>query len=813
MIVDPRFYELRDYLWRAGSYGYYWVPNDGQGEKLTWWVKIPTTDPVSKLLTNTDCYFGVHPSRIRRSEHERARSKDGDIEVINCLYFEIDCADEAAKQQALKDLDKLGFTPACVVDSGGGLHIYIFLRTPFVLDTPEKYQRAVDLQWAIVEMAGGDDSVKDLARVLRVPGTLNLKSKYAPSFPTVEIIRWDMNNQYDLADLEPLLQPYIDQRDAARAAKAHSPAPSASVSLSDAQLLDVLFKSKNGDIYQRLWNGDLSPRNGDQHKCDQLLCNGLAWVTGKDAARIDSLFQQSGLMRPKWLRKDYRERTIDNAISSAQTVYDPNHGIDLDALRAAQSAVGMGGGNSAPPPTGGATQPTGGGSGLSMDQFLLAQGPNDEGNAQSVYALYGSNFVYCDAYGFLRYNGQFWESHGAEAALTRAIVHTLQRRAILGLMNSQDALLKAAKPSASNVKACLYLFQSLVTVSVENFDADPESLNCGNGVVNLRTGQLTAHTPSQRFTYCVPVNYNPTADYIEWIEFLAKVTTHHDMVDYLQMAVGYTATGYTREECMFYIYGPSRSGKGTFSETLLSILPKPLGVQADFSTFTAERKGDMQNFDLAPLKPARFVVASESNKYDTLNEAKIKTATGGDWIRCAFKHRDHFEYRPQFKIWLVSNHPIKGDVDDDAFWGRAKVIEFPHSFLGKEDKTLKQRMKKPAILEGVLRWMVDGAIAWFAATGGLNPPQAVIDATAARRRDLDYVQQWLDECCKVDPAAWTTNSDLRTSYESWCKAEGTTPKGPEQFARALSQKGFAVGIRNRTPLGKQARGVQGLSII
>lgn len=450
---------------------------------------------------------------------------------------------------------------------------------------------------------------------------------------------------------------------------------------------------------------------------------------------------------------------------------------------------------------------------LTIPQQLMAFGANDEGNAQSVYLLFGQQFLYCDAYGYLHYNGRFWETEGAEAALDRAIVATLQQRCVLAIMNNQDAILRASKPNAGTVKACMYLFNSLVTTSVEKFDADPESLNCNNGVVNLRTGALEAHNSKQCFTYCVPVDYDPVADYVEWVEFLAKVTAQLDMVDYLQLAVGYTATGYTREECLFCIHGPSRSGKGTFVETLLAVLPKPLGVQADFATFTAKREGDMQNFDLAPLKPARFVAASESNKYDTLNEAKIKTATGGDWIRCAFKHKDHFEYRPQFKIWLVSNHPVKGDVDDDAFWGRVKVVEFPNSFLGKEDKTLKQRMKQSAMLQGVLRWMVEGAIAWFAMAGGLTTPQAVIDATNARRRDLDYIQQWLDECCKLDPTAWTSNSDLRASYEAWCKTEGIAPKFADQFSRALSKKGFAVGVYGRTPLGKKARGVNGLSII
>lgn len=450
---------------------------------------------------------------------------------------------------------------------------------------------------------------------------------------------------------------------------------------------------------------------------------------------------------------------------------------------------------------------------LTTAQQLMAFGANDEGNAQSVYLLFGEKFLYCDAYGYLRYNNRFWESEEAEAALERAIVATLQQRCVLAIMNNQDAILKASKPNASNVRACLFLFKSLIAVSVERFDSDPLLLNCKNGVVNLKTGTLVAHSPQQRFTYCVPVDYDPNADYVEWVEFLNTVTAKPEIVDYLHMAVGYTATGLTQEECLFYVHGPSRSGKGTFVETLLYVLPKPLGVQADFSTFTAKREGDMQNFDLAPLKPARFVAASESNKYDTLNEAKIKTATGGDWIRCAFKHKDHFEYRPQFKIWLVSNHPVKGDVDDDAFWGRVKVIEFPNSFLGKEDKTLKRRMKSSEILRGILRWIVEGSMAWFASPGGLNAPQAVMNATNARRNDLDFVQQWIDECCKSDATAWTPNSDIRASYEQWCKTEGQTPKGPEHFARALSKKGYKVGIKGRTPLGKQVRGVEGFLII
>lgn len=812
-MIDSRFYELINHLWRGGKYANFWTPDDGTGTKFTYWLTVGGDYTVPKMFGYWDSYFSVNPSNIRRSEHERTHIID--VDMVNTLFVEFDCKTDEEKKETLEKIANLTIQPACVVDSGGGYHCYFWLRDTYHLDTLDKRQRIADLQWAFVQWMGGDSSVNDLARVLRIPGTLNRKARFGPNHASVCIVHWDTTQQLEIADLEAELQPYIDQRDAV---KAHTPTPTmGAVSLSDTELLEVLFKSKNGDMYRRLWDGKLSDAGGDHSKADQMLCNALAWLTGRDISRIDWLFRQSGLMRDKWAdRQAYRENTLNNAAGSAQTVYDPQHNgaIDPVAVAAAQAAVGMNGNGYHAPPTASNTAPQQpSGANQSMDQFLLAQGPDDEGNAQSFYALYGDVFAYSETHGYMHYNGRFWETNKASAKLERCITQTLKRRQLLGLRHAKDALLKAAKPNANNARNCEYMLKSLITVSVDDFDANPELLNCNNGVVDLKTGNLWPHTSSQRFTYCVPVDYDQTADYVEWIELLAKITIKPEVVNYLQMAVGYTATGYTSEECLFYIHGPSRSGKGTFVETLLYLLGKPLAVQADFSTFTAKREGDMQNFDLAPLKPARFVAASESNKYDTLNEAKIKTATGGDDIRCAFKHKDHFQYRPQFKIWLISNHPVKGDVDDDAFWGRVKVIEFPNSFLGKEDKTLKQRMKQPAILRGVLRWMVDGAIAWFASKQGLIPPQTVIDATSARRRDLDYVQQWLDECCKLDPQAWTANADLRTSYESWCKAEGTTPKGADQFSKTLAQKNFTVGIPKRNPLGKTARGVIGLSII
>ncbi len=87
---------------------------------------------------------------------------------------------------------------------------------------------------------------------------------------------------------------------------------------------------------------------------------------------------------------------------------------------------------------------------------------------------------------------------------------------------------------------------------------------------------MEPHHPAQRFTCCVPVGVGNEEDAKPWGAFLPDVLGSKEMVDYLQMAVGYSLTGHTREEKIFYVYGPSRSGKGTFTEVLLALLLHPL---------------------------------------------------------------------------------------------------------------------------------------------------------------------------------------------------------------------------------------------
>lgn len=447
------------------------------------------------------------------------------------------------------------------------------------------------------------------------------------------------------------------------------------------------------------------------------------------------------------------------------------------------------------------------------EDYFLTESADDEGNAQCVNRLYAGKFAYTNANGWMVNVGTHWEATNAEAALDRAIVDTLKQRRVAAVQRDLEAIVKVSKPDAKRIQAAKYLFRSLVVANHSDFDNVPYWLNCRNGVVDLRTAKLYERGEA-KFTYCLPIDYDPKADTSEWIGFLQKVTTGPEVIPYLQMCIGYSLTGDTSEECFFYFYGPTRSGKGTFNTVIMKMMGYPLSPLVrgtSFATFTARREGgDNQNFDLAPLRACRLVSASESRKNERFDDAKVKMITGNDPITAAFKHKDSFTYIPQFKIWLQSNNPINADVDDDAFWYRVRVVEFPHSFAGKEDTKLKGRLTSVKNLQAALAWGVEGARQWYAA-GRLTTPESIAHSTQKQRDALDYVSQWLDEQCALSPTAWTSTEALYSNYENWCNRNGVSAKKQKGLTDALTRKGFTFD-RKREGV-KQFRVTIGITLL
>jgi len=455
-------------------------------------------------------------------------------------------------------------------------------------------------------------------------------------------------------------------------------------------------------------------------------------------------------------------------------------------------------------------------SNFDLDTLFLRQSASDEGNAQCVKALHGDKFLYCGAYEWMKNVETHWQ-HGegvAERDLNLSVTQTLISRRVAATKADIEAIIKATKPNATNKENTKRQFKDMVWVAANDFDAEKHLLNCKSGVIDLRSAKLVSHSPSDRFTYCVDAEFNVESSCNVWDGFLSDSVKDYDTIkDWLQMSVGYGVTGYTNEEIMFYLFGPTRSGKGTFTNSMLTMLGKPLAMGVNFSMFTSKRDGDSQNFDLAPLKPARFIAASESGKYNTMNEAVVKQITGNDSIQASFKGKDQFTFFPQFKIWLSSNHPVKGDVDDDAFWGRVKVIEFPNSRLGAEDKSLKERLQSAECRNAILAYAVIGSRMWYNNAAGLVTPTTVKESTANQRLDLDDVRRWLDERTVRTEKANTSNAKIYASYTTWCFANGVEPKHAAMFGRSMKNKGFESVSMREPGFANPTRGYKSIGLV
>ncbi len=118
--------------------------------------------------------------------------------------------------------------------------------------------------------------------------------------------------------------------------------------------------------------------------------------------------------------------------------------------------------------------------------------------------------------------------------------------------------------------------------------------------------------------------------------------------------------------------------------------------------------------------------------------------TGGDPITARFMRQDFFTYRPQFKLFIAGNHKPSLSNVDEAIRRRFHLI--PFTFTSAESATRDLPEKLKAEWPAILNWAIAGCLEWQ--RGGLDPPAAVVEATAEYFAEEDAVGRWLEERCR-----------------------------------------------------------------
>ncbi len=437
-----------------------------------------------------------------------------------------------------------------------------------------------------------------------------------------------------------------------------------------------------------------------------------------------------------------------------------------------------------------------------------APNPTDLGNARRLVAAHGAELRYCHPWGkWFAWDGRRWrlDESGEVVRRAKATIRDLYREAA-GLDDAaRQALGKHALRSeaGARLRAMVDLAESEpgIPVHPDDLDRDPWLLNVRNGTVNLRTGALRPHERGDLVTKLAAVEYDPAADCPAFLAFLDRIMAGNEgLIRFLQRAAGYSLTGDTSERVLMILHGEGRNGKSTFLEVLRSILGD-YAIRTPTDTLMAKRENGIPN-DVAALRGARFVSASEADEGRRLAEATIKDLTGGDTISARFMRGEFFNFAPEFKLWLGTNHKPGIRGTDQAIWDRIRLVPFTVRIPDSEqDKRLREKLLAEA--SGILTWALEGCLDWQ--RDGLGEPQEVTEATAGYRAEMDVLGAFLDDRCVCHERAQVSAKALYAAYQAWCDETGEKPLTQQATGRRLTERGFDSAqlgkSRTRTWLG------------
>lgn len=382
------------------------------------------------------------------------------------------------------------------------------------------------------------------------------------------------------------------------------------------------------------------------------------------------------------------------------------------------------------------------------------------------------------------------------------------------------------------IEAAIGLARKMLEVDADLLDRDPMLLNCRNGVVDLRTGQLREHRADDYITKLADVEYvgcGREAWSPRWVDAVAQITgesrvdeSQRHVASFLQRWFGYCATGAVHEQVFVVHWGDGSNGKSTVMGTMARVLGDYAGTAAPGLMASSDRS-ERHPTEIAGLLGKRMVTAHETREGVQLREDFVKQATGDDKITARFMREDFFEFTPTHKLQLLTNAKPVIRGQDHGIWRRVNLVAYTQRFGTAEevaagtatalkDMGLAAALATEEELSGVLAWVVAGAVEWLR-DGGLRAPAAVLEASLAYRHEQDRVREWVSECCEVGEGmtdyVTVGMGGLYPSYTGWCKDAGYHGLARGRFLHELQRvvPGFRTEETKFTPEGGSRRKV------
>lgn len=548
--------------------------------------------------------------------------------------------------------------------------------------------------------------------------------------------------------------------------------------LSVSEIIKRMLSSAKGQRDKLFMQGGWEQFYPSQSEADLAFTNDLAFWTGKDFNKMDTIFRNSALMRNKWDEKHgattYGNATLQKAIHDTQNTFTTDDETDDDQF--------------------GFNKPL-----KKPKKQTPRRSWDDMGMAQRLLDMFPHRFLYSteDRMWYF-YNGSYWQYDNRgliQKAADQVINHLAKEKPVIAAdtdkqkQAAEKAWHKFIKSERSHSAKVNMINETkhLTTVLHSQWDQEKMLLNTPSGYIDLTNGTLHDHVYSKMFTQETGVDFTEKIDAPLWSEFLNQTfECDKGLIHFVQKIVGYSLTGSNSEQVMFILYGNGSNGKSVFLN-LIKYIAGSYAKTMNAATIMEKHNSNSQgpSSDIARLEGARLVVSSEANEGDRLDESLIKQMTGGDALVARYPYGNDFEFNPVFKLWMATNHLPKIYGTDEGIWRRLIVVPFNHT-VAKEsvDKALEDKLKAESM--GILKWAIDGAMMWE--REGLDQPEAVKQSSEGYREEADVIMQFINEECTARSEYKVKASELFGEYKQWAMdTNNWSHMSSTKFGKEVSQ--------------------------
>lgn len=353
----------------------------------------------------------------------------------------------------------------------------------------------------------------------------------------------------------------------------------------------------------------------------------------------------------------------------------------------------------------------------------------------------------------------------------------------------------------------------------EFFDAEPVEKVCvANGILNLLTGQLEEHTPSQIHFTKIPIDYEKKAICPNIQKHLKTVIRHDEDLPVIQEIFGWMLWKEYRPEKAIMLLGSGRNGKGK----TIDLMKRFLGPENVAGVPLQDL--DARPFSIAELHKKLANIGADLPKNALAETGRFKNLTGGDYVTADRKHQSMLHFTNYAKMVYAANKlPVTYDITH-AFFARWIIIDFPYKFYAKEeyDKLAEEEKEFAKIrdvdiidkiatddeLSGLLNWAVEG-LQRLRSDSGFSYSKNTKEVTEMWIRRSDSFAAFCMDNIEEEWNGTIEKADLRRVYSRYCRENKIEMVSDRSIKRYLAET-YGASEERPTRNGSQVHAWTGI---